>query len=147
MTKHCCRHRGREPAFDGGFDFGGWGRRFPAAVSRVALVVRSYLSDSLTAKYADSDRPHLRMTRCPIAPEKLSMVRVVTVVILPPITSMAPRCGICCNERGESSRARSPSACLVSERTGRAVDQIDWIDAHHSLNIDDFRVHAITAAL
>ena len=37
-----------------------------------------YLSDSLTAKYAQSDRPHVRMTERVIAPERLAFVDVVT---------------------------------------------------------------------
>ncbi|MCA9103882.1 MAG: MBL fold metallo-hydrolase [Planctomycetales bacterium] len=106
-----------------------------------------YLSDSLTAKYADSDRPHLRMTRCPIAPEKLSMVRVVTSSHhhTDHLDGPTLRGIIAANEQVRIVAPRAHQH-LVSERTGRAVDQIDWIDAHHSLNIDDFRVHAITAA-
>ena len=37
-----------------------------------------YLSDSLTAKYADTDKPHVRMTERVIAPQKLTFVDVVT---------------------------------------------------------------------
>ena len=35
------------------------------------LLFDPYLSDSLTAKYAATDKPHTRMTAIPIAPEKL----------------------------------------------------------------------------
>lgn len=42
------------------------------------LLVDPYLSDSLTKKYAKSDKPHVRMTDLTIAPEKLDMVGVVT---------------------------------------------------------------------
>jgi L-ascorbate metabolism protein UlaG (beta-lactamase superfamily) len=41
------------------------------------LVVDPYLSDSLTAKYADTDTPHVRMTRRVVAPERLDFVDVV----------------------------------------------------------------------
>ncbi len=37
-----------------------------------------YLSDSLTAKYAATDKPHVRMTARVIAPERLGFVDVVT---------------------------------------------------------------------
>jgi L-ascorbate metabolism protein UlaG (beta-lactamase superfamily) len=37
-----------------------------------------YLSDSLTAKYAATDKPHVRMTARVIAPERLDFVDVVT---------------------------------------------------------------------
>jgi L-ascorbate metabolism protein UlaG (beta-lactamase superfamily) len=42
------------------------------------LLLDPYLSDSLTRKYADTDRPHVRMTRRVIAPERLAFVDVVT---------------------------------------------------------------------
>jgi L-ascorbate metabolism protein UlaG (beta-lactamase superfamily) len=37
-----------------------------------------YLSDSLTRKYAGTDRPHVRMTARVIAPERLNFIDVVT---------------------------------------------------------------------
>lgn len=37
-----------------------------------------YLSDSLTAKYAATDKPHVRLTERVIAPERLGFVEVVT---------------------------------------------------------------------
>lgn len=37
-----------------------------------------YLSDSLTKKYADTDKPHIRMTERVIAPERLDFIDVVT---------------------------------------------------------------------
>ena len=42
------------------------------------LLFDPYLSDSLTAKYAATDKPHTRMTQMPIAPEKLDFVDVIT---------------------------------------------------------------------
>jgi L-ascorbate metabolism protein UlaG (beta-lactamase superfamily) len=41
------------------------------------LVVDPYLSDTLTAKYAETDTPHVRMTRRVVAPERLDFVDVV----------------------------------------------------------------------
>ena len=41
------------------------------------LVVDPYLSDSLTKKYAETDTPHVRMTRRVVAPERLDFVDVV----------------------------------------------------------------------
>jgi L-ascorbate metabolism protein UlaG (beta-lactamase superfamily) len=41
------------------------------------LLVDPYLSDSLTAKYAATDTPHVRMTRRVVAPERLGFVDVV----------------------------------------------------------------------
>jgi L-ascorbate metabolism protein UlaG (beta-lactamase superfamily) len=41
------------------------------------LLVDPYLSDSLTAKYAGTDTPHVRMTGRVVAPEELAFVDVV----------------------------------------------------------------------
>jgi len=42
------------------------------------LLLDPYLSDSLTRKYADTDKPHVRMTELVVAPERLGLVDVVT---------------------------------------------------------------------
>src|SRR5436190_18744879 len=42
------------------------------------LLLDPYLSDSLTKKYANTDKPHTRMTERVIAPEKLNFIDVVT---------------------------------------------------------------------
>ena len=42
------------------------------------LLIDPYLSDSLTKKYAHTDKPHIRMTELVISPEKLDFIDVVT---------------------------------------------------------------------
>jgi hypothetical protein len=42
------------------------------------LLLDPYLSDSLTKKYAGTDKPHVRMTRRVVPPERLGFVDVVT---------------------------------------------------------------------
>jgi L-ascorbate metabolism protein UlaG (beta-lactamase superfamily) len=42
------------------------------------LLLDPYLSDSLTEKYAGTDKPHVRMTRRVIAPERLGFVEAAT---------------------------------------------------------------------
>src|SRR5687768_9992728 len=42
------------------------------------LLLDPYLSDSLTKKYAQTDKPHVRMTEIPLAPERLDFIDVVT---------------------------------------------------------------------
>ena len=42
------------------------------------LLFDPYLSDSLTAKYAATDKPHVRMTARVVAPEKLDFIDTVT---------------------------------------------------------------------
>jgi L-ascorbate metabolism protein UlaG (beta-lactamase superfamily) len=42
------------------------------------LLLDPYLSDSLTKKYAATDKPHVRMTARVVAPERLAFIDVVT---------------------------------------------------------------------
>ena len=42
------------------------------------LLLDPYLSDSLTKKYAGTDKPHVRMTELIVAPERLDFIDVVT---------------------------------------------------------------------
>jgi L-ascorbate metabolism protein UlaG (beta-lactamase superfamily) len=42
------------------------------------LLLDPYLSDSLTKKYATTDKPHVRMTERVVAPEKLDFLNVIT---------------------------------------------------------------------
>lgn len=42
------------------------------------LLIDPYLSDSLTKKYADTNKPHVRITERVVAPEKLDFIEVVT---------------------------------------------------------------------
>ena len=51
---------------------------FLVKVAGSSLLFDPYLSDSLTKKYAATDKPHTRMTERCIAPEKLTDIRLVT---------------------------------------------------------------------
>lgn len=42
------------------------------------LLFDPYLSDSLTQKYAGTDKPHVRMTERVVAPERLDFINIVT---------------------------------------------------------------------
>src|SRR5205823_2640269 len=42
------------------------------------LLLDPYLSDSLTKKYAQTDKPHVRMTERVVAPEKVNFLNVIT---------------------------------------------------------------------
>ena len=42
------------------------------------LLIDPYLSDTLTEKYKNTDKPHVRMTERVIAPERLDFIEVVT---------------------------------------------------------------------
>lgn len=51
---------------------------FLVQYQRRHLLIDPYLSDSLTKKYARTDKPHVRMTERVIAPERLDFIDVVT---------------------------------------------------------------------
>jgi L-ascorbate metabolism protein UlaG (beta-lactamase superfamily) len=51
---------------------------FLVKVAGSSLLFDPYLSDSLTKKYAATDKPHTRMTERCIAPERLTDIRLVT---------------------------------------------------------------------
>jgi L-ascorbate metabolism protein UlaG (beta-lactamase superfamily) len=51
---------------------------FLVAWAGCVLVLDPYLSDSLTAKYAGTERPHVRMTERVVDPARLDVVDVVT---------------------------------------------------------------------
>lgn len=51
---------------------------FLAAWGGVSVLFDPYLSDSLTKKYAGTDKPHVRLSERVIAPERLGFVDVVT---------------------------------------------------------------------
>ncbi len=44
----------------------------------ITVLFDPYLSDSLTRKYADTDKPHVRMTELVVSPGRLTDVRLVT---------------------------------------------------------------------
>lgn len=47
-----------------------WGQRF--------LLIDPYLSDSLTRKYSETDKPHIRMTGLPIEPGRMDFIDLVS---------------------------------------------------------------------
>ena len=111
------------------------------------LLLDPYLSESLTKKYAATDKPHIRMTRCPISPECFSFVDVITSshnhtdhldaeTILPLIASnsqikiVVPEA----NREFAASRLQTNPARL----TGAIVDK--------PVQIDPFRITAVPAA-
>ena len=55
------------------------------------ILIDPYLSDSLTHKYAGTDRPHVRMTERVVAPERLTFIDVVTSSHNTRIISTPPR--------------------------------------------------------
>lgn len=106
-----------------------------------------YLSDSLTAKYAGTDKPHIRMTARCVAPASLDMVNVVSsshrhtdhldAETLIPILESNPQVSLVV-----------PTANLTfsADRLGRPAHRFTPIDAGETLPIGRFRVTAVPAA-
>ena len=103
------------------------------------LLLDPYLSDSLTRKYADTGKPHVRMTERVIEPERLGFVDVVTASHahtdhLDPDTL-----------RALDARLVAPEAhrALAAERAGR---EPTGIDDGETVEIAGFSITAVPAA-
>ena len=111
------------------------------------LLLDPYLSDSLTRKYAATDKPHVRMTERVIAPERLGFVDVATsshnhtdhldAETLGPLRTANP-----------ALRLVVPAAnrAFAAERLGLDPDRLDPIEVGESLALAGFRLHAVPAA-
>jgi L-ascorbate metabolism protein UlaG (beta-lactamase superfamily) len=104
------------------------------------LLLDPYLSDSLTRKYADTDKPHVRMTERVIDPERLGFVDAVTASHahadhLDPDTLRAL----------PDARLIAPEAHreLATERAGRAPT---GIDDGETVTVAGFEITAVPAA-
>jgi L-ascorbate metabolism protein UlaG (beta-lactamase superfamily) len=111
------------------------------------LVLDPYLSDSLTRKYAGTDRPHVRITERVIAPEKLDFVEVVTsshnhtdhldADTLRPLLKVNPNLRMLVPE---ANRA------FVSERLGVPDDFLCGLEAGRETALAGFKFHGVPAA-
>lgn len=111
------------------------------------LLFDPYLSDSLTVKYAPTDKPHVRMTRRVIAPEKLDFIDVVTSShnhtdhldgeTLRPLLAV-----------NQNLKFIIPAANrdFVAERVGRSVDFAIGLNDGETVEIDEFTVTGVAAA-
>ena len=111
------------------------------------LLLDPYLSDSLTQKYAATDKPHVRMTEIPVAPEQLNFIDVVTSShahtdhldkdTLVPLFRANPKLEIVCPEAIRD---------VVVDRLGLMSDAPRVMNAGDSLTAKGFRFHAVPAA-
>ncbi|MCB1128065.1 MAG: MBL fold metallo-hydrolase [Verrucomicrobiae bacterium] len=114
------------------------------------LLLDPYLSDSLTRKYAATDKPHVRMTERVIAPERLDFIDVVTsshnhtdhldAETLRALARMNPRLRLVC------ARANLP---VAAERSGFEDDSIVDLDPEAepvTARVRGFRISAVPAA-
>jgi L-ascorbate metabolism protein UlaG (beta-lactamase superfamily) len=113
---------------------------------RTALL-DPYLSDSLTRKYAGTDKPHERLTERVIAPERLAFAEAVSAThahtdhldpdTLAPLVRAAPRIALVAPE---AHRA------LAAERAGLAPERVLGLDAGWSTGAGGFAFTAVPAA-
>lgn len=111
------------------------------------LLIDPYLSDSLTIKYASTDKPHVRISERVIDPASLDFIDIVTAShahtdhldpdTLAPLFLANPALKIC---------APASIASLAADRAGIPVDRILGMDAGKSIEIDGIRIHGIPAA-
>jgi len=111
------------------------------------LLLDPYLSDSLTAKYAATDKPHVRMTERVIAPERLTKIDVVTsshnhtdhldAETLRPLISANPRMQLVIPE---ANRA------FVTQRLGGDPEWPIGLDHGATAVFGIFEFHGIAAA-
>jgi L-ascorbate metabolism protein UlaG (beta-lactamase superfamily) len=110
------------------------------------LIVDPYLSEHLTTKYANSDKPHVRMTASPLRGEDLHDVDIVLGShkhsdhldpgTAPAILAVSPE-----------ARLIVPKS-LVGHAASLGIDarRVDGIDARETREIAGFRIRAIPSA-
>ncbi len=114
------------------------------------ILVDPYLSDSLSRKYAGTDKPHVRVSERVITPDRLDFIEVVTAShahtdhldpdTLQPLARVNPRLVLACPE----SHRR-----LARERSGLPDARVVGLDpsvSKASARIDPFTFHAIPSA-
>lgn len=111
------------------------------------LLLDPYLSDSLTKKYAATDKPHTRMTEQVVRPESLSFVHVVTsshnhtdhldAESINPILAANPNLGLIIPEANRE---------FVCNRLRCAIELPIGLDAGQSTTLHGFQFHAVPAA-
>ncbi len=111
------------------------------------LLLDPYLSDSLTRKYAGTDKPHERLTERVIAPERLNFIQVVTSShnhtdhldpdTLGPLLRANPRLELVIPEANRE---------FVVNRLGVPIEFPRGLDAGQAVQRAGFTLHGVPAA-
>ncbi|HEY8561641.1 MAG TPA: MBL fold metallo-hydrolase [Pyrinomonadaceae bacterium] len=111
------------------------------------LLFDPYLSDSLTVKYETTDKPHVRMTRRVIAPERLDFIDVVTSSHnhTDHLDGETLRPLLAANKNLEFI-IPSANREFVAERVGRNVDFAIGLNDGESVEINEFTITGVAAA-
>ena len=111
------------------------------------LLFDPYLSDSLTRKYAATDKPHTRMTERVIAPDALDFIDLTTSshnhtdhLDGETLTALM--------QANPEMQLLVPAAnrTFAADRLGVDPDQLEAIDAGQSIALGPFEIHAVPAA-
>ena len=112
-----------------------------------SLLMDPYLSDSLTEKYRNTDKPHIRLSERVIAPEKLDFIDVVTAShthtdhldpeTLGPLLRVNPRMQLVIPEANRT---------FVAERLGIDPARAVGLDDGTSFSAAGFRILGVPAA-
>ena len=111
------------------------------------ILLDPYLSDSLTRKYAQTDKPHVRITERVIAPERLPVMDIVTsshnhtdhldAETLKPILAHSPEADFIIPEANRK---------FVADRIGCALDFRIGLSDGESMVSKGVKIHAVLAA-
>ena len=111
------------------------------------VLIDPYLSDSLTRKYADTDKPHVRLTELAIEPVRLNFIDVVTsshnhtdhldAETLLPLMRVNPQLPVL---------VPTANRAFVAARLECATERLTTLDAGESRDIAGFRFTGIPAA-
>ncbi len=111
------------------------------------LLIDPYLSDSLTRKYAATDKPHTRMTELVVDPAALDMVEIVTsshnhtdhldAETLLPLMAANPNLTILVPEANRD---------FAAQRLGCAPDRFETLRDGQSKQIGPFQFHGVASA-
>jgi L-ascorbate metabolism protein UlaG (beta-lactamase superfamily) len=111
------------------------------------LLFDPYLSDSLSRKYAATDKPHTRMTGLVISPEALDFIDLTTSShnhtdhldgeTLTALIQTNPKMELL---------VPSANHTFAAERLDMGPDQLETIDAGQSIALGPFELHAVPAA-
>jgi L-ascorbate metabolism protein UlaG (beta-lactamase superfamily) len=111
------------------------------------LLLDPYLSDSLTDKYASTDKPHVRLSERVIAPDKLNFIDVVTSShnhtdhldpgTLRPLLAANPQISIL---------VPLASVSFAAQRLSVSPERLRGIDAGGTTELAGFKFHAVPAA-
>jgi L-ascorbate metabolism protein UlaG (beta-lactamase superfamily) len=111
------------------------------------LLFDPYLSDSLTRKYAHTDKPHVRMTGRVVAPERLDFIDAVT-------SSHNHTDHLDPETLGRLLRANSRLELVIAEANREfVVDRLKimaelprGLDVGQFTSVENFKIHAVPAA-